>query len=63
MKHSTIESCIGSAVFDLNALLSSTDEVRVRNVLHAGGGPMRPEDWELMETPPATAASDAKKVS
>ena len=56
-------TCVGSAVLDVSSLLSSSDQSKVRTVLHAGGGPMRQEDLDiLMDTPPATAASDMKKV-
>ncbi|XP_075254027.1 leucine-rich repeat-containing protein 43-like isoform X2 [Convolutriloba macropyga] len=62
VKYSSTMTCVGSAVLDVSSLLSSSDQSKVRTVLHAGGGPMRQEDLDiLMDTPPATAASDMKK--
>ena len=61
MKYSTTRSCVASATLDVESLVSSPTETRVKSLLQAGGGPMRPEDLELAGTPPPTA-SDAKKV-
>ncbi|XP_063712613.1 leucine-rich repeat-containing protein 43-like isoform X2 [Symsagittifera roscoffensis] len=60
-KYSCTESCVGSAVLHLKSLLTSCEQTKVKAALHLGGGPMRPEDLEILDTPPATAASDMKK--